>query len=323
MGRINLDDLLPMVDRFVGHWTDLNTLPGGPFESEPGYGLPALTAQRAALHTQLDDIGVKEQQAQQLHDERDGLFGVNTDPNSWYSMLLLYKPAVILRLGRNHALVGSVPNLGKVAPGSLLGIVHSFTNHWVEVNTALGATPLTLGTKTVADLTALHTALDAKLKAVTVLDDITLPRERAERDQLTGDVDEAHRLPTSIISHLENYQTYVHLTQAGTPSEASLPNIFPDGSSPLPRFDFNNSTLAPGQEKTWHVDPSLPNAAVLVLKEGAVELTQAYSATPGSTVAFTWSGVTVVDGLDTMELRDATGRTIARGTFNAGLGEPA
>lgn len=91
MGRINLDDLLPMVDRFVGHWTDLNALPGGPFESEPGYGLPQLTAQRAALHTQLDAIGTKEQQLQQLADERDALFGVNTDPNSWWSKLLLYK----------------------------------------------------------------------------------------------------------------------------------------------------------------------------------------------------------------------------------------
>jgi len=322
MGRINLDDLLPMVDRFVGHWTDLNTLPGGPFESEPGYGLPALTAQRAALHTQLDSIGVLEQQLQQLHDERDGLFGVNTDPNSWYAKLLLYKPAVMLALGRHHALVGSVPNLGSVGPGSLLGIVHRFTNHWVEVNAAL-ATPLTLGTKTVADISALHTALDAKLKTVTVLEDITLPRERAEREQLTGDVDEAHRLPTSIIAHLENYLTYVRLNFAGTPSETTLPDIFPAGGASLPRFDFNDRALGGGQHKTWHVDPSLPNAAVLVLREGAVELTQAYSATPGATVAFTWSGVTVVNGLDAMELRDATGRTIARGTFNAGLAEPA
>ena len=91
---------------------------------------------------------------------------------------------------------------------------------------------------------------------------------------------------------------------------------------PNRRWKEKNRRCA-GQEKTLIKDPSLPNAAVVFLKEGATELTQAYSATPGSTNAFTWSAVTVVDGLDAMELRDATGRTIARGTFNAGLVEPA
>ncbi len=327
MGQIPLDQLLPTVDRFVGHFTNLNTLPGGPFLSEPGYGLPQMTAQREALHTQLDLIGTLEQQLQQLMDERDALFGSSGEqPNSLWSKLLLYKATVKLNLGIRHSLVGSVPNLGTVGPGTLLGIVHRFLNHWNAVNAKLalaGAPPMTLGTLTAAEVLTAHNNIDAKIKAITVLQDITLPEERTERDQLTGDVNEDTRLPTSIINHLVNYRTYVQINFAGTPNEASLPNVFPDGSSPLPRFDFNNSTLGPGQEKTWVKDPSLPNAAVLVLREGAIELTQAYSATPGSTNAFTWSDVTVVNGLDAMELRDATGRTIARGTFNAGLVEPA
>jgi len=314
MPRIPFDELLPMVDRFVGHWTDLNTLPGGPFESEPGYGLPQLTTQRTELHTQLDGIGMLEQQRQQLADERDFMFGTSNDqPDSWWSKLLLYKPAVLLRLGRQQPLVGSIPNLGKVEPGTLLGIVHRYLNHWLEVNVTLGATPLTLGTKTVADLQTMHTALDAKLNALGVLNAITLPRERAQREQLSGDVDEAHRLPTSIISHLEGYQTFVHLNHAGTPQEASLPDIFPAGAAGLPRFKFNWRDLGGGLFKLWLIDPSLPNVAVVYLKEGAFEQTLPYGVPPGSTNAFVWNNVTVVDELDAVELHAADGTTVARG----------
>ena len=89
------------------------------------------------------------------------------------------------------------------------------------------------------------------------------------------------------------------------------------------RMPFNHKTVGNGQEKTWIKDPSLPNSAVIFLEEGAVQLTQTYSApTPGATIAqATWNGVTMVGELDTIELRDADGRTIARGTRDTGLGE--
>lgn len=66
--------------------------------------------------------------------------------------------------------------------------------------------------------------------------------------------------------------------------------------------------------------PALNDAARVHLEEGAVVLNQAYI--QGAPVqAQTWAGVTMVGELDVLELRDATGRTIARGRRDTTLAE--
>ena len=67
--------------------------------------------------------------------------------------------------------------------------------------------------------------------------------------------------------------------------------------------------------------PALTSAVLLFLKEGAVELTSPVtSTTPGSTPVHIFSDVTVIKEL---ELRDGHGLTIALGTRDSALAEPA
>ncbi len=56
-------------------------------------------------------------------------------------------------------------------------------------------------------------------------------------------------------------------------------------------------------------------------EEGAVILNQAYSIGGPPVKAQTWAGVTMVGELDVLELRDATGHTIARGRRDTTLPE--
>ncbi len=322
MGRITEVNRLPVVDAHIGHWQQADALPGGPIEIITGYGIAALQSQRTEYHTKGDEIQtLNNVTLPALRAERDDLFGVDAqdEGGAWF-YLTQYKPMAHLRLGRGHALRTTIPNVGTVNVEDYLSIIHNFLDHWKRVNTALVA-PMTLGAFAIADLQAKHDAIDAKLKEThSAKEDLNVAR--AEGEALFGDVKDTEQLDTAIITRLELYHVVIATKFPNQPIAQSLPPIFPDQPAALPRFDFNDRALGAGQHKTWHLDPSLPNAAVVFLKEGATELTQAYSATPGSTNAFTWTGVTVVADLDAMELRDATGRTIARGTKNAALGEP-
>jgi hypothetical protein len=51
----------------------------------------------------------------------------------------------------------------------------------------------------------------------------------------------------------------------------------------------------------------------ILLREGAVELTAAATVTPGQLYQLTWPGVTIVDEIDEVLLRDPTGKGLARG----------
>ncbi len=321
MGRIPEIDRLPMIDEHLSHWQQADALAGTPIEIVTGYGRTQLQAQRDAYHAKAVQIQtLDETTLPAVRGERDAIFGLNAEAvNGVWIRLTQYKAMVQALLGANHPLARSVPNLGVVTPGEYINILHRFLPHWPRVNTALGA-PMTLGTFTLANLQTVHDNLDLKIDEVTDAEtELGLGRE--QREVLIGDVPSDKREQAAIIARLELYHAVIEARFPGQPIATTLPRIFPEGGPALPRFDFKNSTLAPGQEKTLVKDPSLPNAAVVYFKEGAFEQTQPYSATPGSTNAFTWSGVTVVDGLDAMELRDADGRTIARGTFNAGLVE--
>ncbi len=326
MGRIKELDRIPMVDAHIGHWTQADALPGGPFEITPGYGLPQLTAQRTEYHTKQETIStLEETELPLLRAERDALFGISpeSDVGVWF-WLNQYKPMVALRVGRRAPLTKTTPNLGKVQVDEYVVIVDRFLDHWTRVNAAL-STPLTLGTFTRADLQAKHDQIDYKVKMVAYTQ-LTLNVDRAEREALFGDVLELERLDTSIVARLELYHAVVLTRFPNQPIANTLPRIFPEGSAGLPTFHSNHRVPQADRLMTWIEDPAMPNAAFIYLKEGAVELTQPYTqpTLPGSVVAQPeWIGVTLTDNqLDHLELRDVNGLTLARGVHDGDLPEP-
>ncbi len=320
MPRLTEAERTQLLDDHVAHWTQADALPGGPITLLGTYGLTQFQADRTTYIAKGDEILQLVATTLPLRmAERDALFGLTPDDDTGLWFWLNQYKAMVRALMPRTPLGRTAPNIGKVSIGEYLNILHRFLDHWKRVNEQLSA-PLLIGTMTLAELQARHDALHAKLLEVAgAQGDLNLARE--EREDLFGDVAEDEREDASVIARLLLYHAVIETRFPNQPIAQSLPPIFPVGGITLPRFDFNRRALAPGQEKTWVEDPSLPNAAVVFLKEGPTELTQAYSAAPGSTNAFTWNNVIVVNGLDAMELRDATGRTIARGTFNAGLAE--
>jgi len=323
MSRIGFDDVVPLIDLFLGHWALLNAEPGGPFLSEPGFGRPELTTLGTTYHDLHVLIGVLETQAENLRSQRDGVFGLDgEDPAGVWFRLRQYKPAAKLHLGVSHYLTRTFPNLGSVEPGRYPAIAHDYLEHWGEVN-AVSATPLTLGTLTYAGLQTIHANLENLQKQLAALEKPRLQTERARRDVMLGDLAEGKRSPTSIVTRLVNYRTYVQVNFVGNALVDSLPDVFPDGSASLTSFDYNLRAIGPGTLKVWFQDPLLPNAVVIALKEGTFEQTQAFTPASAPTVqVVTWTGVTVVDDIDELELRDASSRRIADGQRNVNLPEP-
>ncbi|MEY4199707.1 MAG: hypothetical protein RLZZ265_1447 [Verrucomicrobiota bacterium] len=330
MSRLNESERLTMIDLHLPHWSLADALAGGPVvlpiinpDGSPGtYARADLVAQRAAYQTLTDAIMVLEETTlPALRSERDDLFGIDgTDVDGVWIRLLSYKALVVARLGARHALARTVPNLGEVLVGQYLNIIERFHAHWLRVNAALPvAAPLVVGPLTAALLLARHVALTAKLKEVSDAE-LELSVKRADREQLFGDEAAEVREPNSIIARLLQYHATIAGNFPGQPIADTLPRIFPQEAASLPRFDFNWRDLGGGQLKTWLRDPGLADAAEVHLEEGAVTLNQAYA--QGAPVqAQTWAGVTMVGELDVLELRDATGRTIARGRRDTTLAE--
>ena len=146
-----------------------------------------------------------------------------------------------------------------------------------------------------------------------------------ERDQFFGDEPEELREETSIIARLLLYHATIRAMFPNQPIADSLPNIFPVGpETPLPTFEFNWVTQPGSQVKTWLQSPNLAGAALVAMKEGAVELTEPFDpAAPGGVQVTLWQGVLVVDELDELEVRNGDGITIARGVRNTAFAEPA
>jgi hypothetical protein len=330
MPRIPYDARLTMLDAHIGHWTEANTLAGGPviitLNTTPSstYALTDLQAGREAYQDKCDEIlELDETTLPALRSERDDFFGLNAkDKDGIWFWLSQYKENVALHVGRRHALARTVPNLAVVTPAEYLKIIQRFIDHWERVNAAFAA-PFVLGTLTLASLTTKHGLLEDKIEAVGKAE-IALAVAREEREQMFGDVAEEARLDNSLITRLEQYHGTITLKFPGEPIANTLPRIFPEQDGPLPKFKFNWRDLGGGNLKTWLADPALEDVTTLYLKEGAVEQTKPF--TPGvedTVTAQTWTGITMVGELDVLELRDGDGKTVARGNRDVGLVEPA
>lgn len=329
MSRLNETEQLTVIVTHIAHWGEANALPDGPVElalntSPPStFTLAKLQAQRVLYVGQTDAITTLEETTlPALRSERDTLFGTNAeDVNGVWFWLLQYKPNVTSWLGARHALAKTVPNLGRVFPGDYEAILKRFHAHWTRVNAA-GAAPFTLEAFTLATLKQRWDDMIAKnLEITTAEGDLLLARQ--EREDLFGDQPEEQREAGSIIAHLLLYHGRIAVKFPGQPIARTLPRIFPEEQATLPKFKFNWRDLGGGQVKTWVADPAVNAATTLFLKEGAAEQTKPF--TPGAKdtlTAQTWSNLTVVGELDVLELRNGDGRTVARGTRDAGLGEP-
>ena len=331
MSRLNENERLPMLDLQIPHYGLADALPGGPIvlpiinpDGTPGtYARADLVAQRAAYETLTDAImALAETTQPAIRSERDDLFGIDgTDVDGVWIRLLSYKPLVVARLGARHALARTVPNLGDVMVKDYLDIIERFHAHWLRVNTALPvAAPLLVGPMTAALLLARHVSVKDKLKEVSDAE-LDLSVQRADREQLFGDEAAEVREPNSIISRLLQYHATILGNFPGQPIADTLPRIFPQEAPTLPRFDYNWRDLGGGQLKTWLRNPGVADAVQAHLEEGAVTLNQSYSIGGPPVKAQTWAGVTMVGELDVLELRDATGHTLARGRRDTTLAE--
>lgn len=327
MARIKELDRLSVIDEHLAHWALANDVED-PILLILGYGRQHLFGQRQQYHTLQETIAQLEADLIAAMAQRDAIFGIGPEDSAgaWFRVKQ-FKALMIARLGPRHVLSRTVPNLGRVGAQLYPDILGRFIDHWTRVNAALGAAPLTLGTFTLANLETMRDNLAAK---ITEIDSInaTLRVRRQEREQLFGDETEEFREETSIIARLFLYHATIEAMFPGQPLADSLPEIFPAGipSTPLPTFRFNWLVLPNGDLKVWYEpsDPELDDAAVLFLKEGAMELTSPVtSTTPGSVQVHTFQDVTVVDDLDELELRDTDSLTIARGTRDTSLPQPA
>jgi hypothetical protein len=292
-----------------------------------GYGRPQLQAQRDQYFTLQQAISQFETDLEVAIASRDGLFGISPDDDdgAWFR-IKQFKALVQARLGARHVLSRTIPNLGRITPQNYQEILQRFIDHWERVNAALAPNPMTLGAFTLANLQTLATALGAKITEIDTLQ-ATLRIRRQEREQLFGDETEDVREETSIVARLTLYHAIIAAMFPNQPLADSLPDVFaPETGASLPNFSFNWIVLLNGDIKLWYVPPSpaLTNAVSLFLREGAVDATSAVTSTdPASTPVHTFSGITLVGELDELELHTAAGLTIARGTRDASLPEPA
>ena len=86
------------------------------------------------------------------------------------------------------------------------------------------------------------------------------------------------------------------------------------GAAPsLPTFGFNWQTAGTGVTVSLVVPAGVSGSVTILLREGAVELSTTASVSPGETTQVTWPNVTIVNDVDEVLLRDATGTDLARG----------
>lgn len=332
MGRIVEAERLSTADAIHGHWGEAEIINGGPISVELPDGTLVTRAQfltkRNDYHQFQDDLlEFDDTQEPLLIAEREAIWGTEPDDENgvWFH-LGLYKGMVKARLGTRHPLYKIVPNLGKVYPLTYASICHRFEDHWeqlllVKPGAAIG------GTYTRANLVTAHAAIEGKTTALTTLRDTTRPLTRAKMDRLYGDVIEKEREPDSLVAIMLAYINDIQGRFPGQPISQSLPGVFPGESgtpTPTPSLDFNYVSQPGGVLKLWFAVAGLPVGAALVfIKEGAVELTKPIQASPPNGIQVDlWDGVTLVDDLDEFEIRDVNGLTLASGTRNPALVEP-
>jgi len=324
MGRIAEEDRIEIVNEHIGHYTQWNAMAGGPFEIEPAVGIAQIIALRDLYQSVQDLVGQLLMQLVAARATRDSLFGTNSelDEGVWFR-IKMYKNMVRARLGPRHPLTRTVPNIGNVLPQNYLGILKRFSEHWTLVNAEPGP-DVTLGTFTLANLQTAHAAIEAKITEIDALE-MNLRLRREEREQLFGDEPDDVRLPGSIVAKLLIYHAVVIALNPNQPIADSLPDLFPDQSGPaVPDFPFNYVAQAGGVLKVFFAIAGIPlDAVVVFLREGAEERTALVDfAAPGGTQVILFPGITLVDDLDELELRDGDGATVARGVRDPSLPEP-
>ena len=326
MPRISEPDRLPLINAHIAHYMQAEIVNGAPILLEPLYGLPQLVAQRDQFDALGDQVLLfRETTLPNLRAQRDAIWG--TGPNDAAGVWLRftqYKTAVRTRLGPRHPLARTVPNLGDNVIERYLTIMHRFLNHWASVNAAL-ATPLTLGTFTIATLQTAHDNMETLLENIEAQEDLArLVNEQQE--QLFGDEPDDEREVTSIIAHLQLYHSFIEASFPNQPIADSLPIIFPTGpqTTPLPTFRFNWVAQGGGGVKVWFERTSQPpEATQFFLREGVSNLLLPLGPVPGSGIQVLFWSPTIVDELDVFETRDSAGITVARGVRDTSLPEPA
>jgi hypothetical protein len=322
MARISEDLRLPMINRHHAHWGQVNGALPNPLLIAGTFGIADLEGLRddyvtlATAISSLRDTGLPVRRA-----ERDGTWGLTPEDHAGvWSKLRSYRPLAKALLGARHPLARVIPNFSSVTPGNYVMIAKSFADHWTQVNAALGASPLVIGSLTLANLLTTITSLETTIREIDT-DELLLSVKREQLEQLFGDEAEDVREATSIIARLSLYHAIVQAQFAGQPLGDSLPDIFPPSSpTTLPNFDFNWVVQPTGSVKVWYEAPNPAwNATQVFLKEGADSRTEAVNA--NRTVV--WQDITIIDDLDEVEFRNADGLTVARGTRNTGLPEPA
>lgn len=322
MARLPEDLRLPMINVHLAHWPEVNAALAGPLLIAGTYGVADLELQRTEFVTLsnaivlLRDTLLPTQRAQ-----RDGAWGLTPDdPGGLWFKLKAYRPLLKAMLGARHPMARTIPNFVHITPGNYIAMCRAFIDHWTQVNAGLGASPLILGTFTLANLQTATTNLEVLIRAVDN-NELLLKVQREQLEQLFGDEADDVREPTSIIARLSLYHATVLALFAGQPLGDSIPDIFPPNTpTALPTFGFNWAMQPDGTLKVWYsaVDPAW-NATQVFLKEGAD--TRLEPITPTRVVL--WPALTVLDDLDDVELRDAAGLTVARGTRDSSLPEPA
>ena len=246
------------------------------------------------------------------------------DDGVWFR-LTQYMAMVRARLGAKHPLAHTVPNFGDLNISRYLTVTQQFLDHWERVNAAL-PTPLRLGTFVLASLQTAYTNLDTKIKAVES-SETSAASKRAEREQLFGDEAEELREETSIVARLVLYQATLSAMFPNQPIGDTLPPIFPSsGSLSVASFAFNWVAQPGGIVKAWYAAPTLALTAAeqVFFKEGEFDAAAPVTGTtPGTIQVHNFTGVTIVGELDELELHNAADLTVARGTRDAGLPEPA
>lgn len=338
MGRLNEDERGEVTTGYKGHWEEADALgdpilivaPDPEVPGDPGFGRPqfvALVDQYEALTEEIAEL--VEGELPTLRSERDALFGKdNEDFGGVWFRLLQYKMLVKARLGTRHPLFDTVPNIGDVTPDNLLKILDRFIRHWTRVNAAL-ASPLVLGdpepdSLSLEQLIQRRDDIDAKIERIDDIETSELPHKRAQREALFGDVSEKKRLETSIIARMLLYRVIIESRFPGQPIALSLPEIFPgESTASLPTFRYFFTQTAEGDVILWFLMPDgVVGVVAVFMKEGVEEFSTVVSLEPGQSQQVTWPGVTIVDGVDEVTLRDEEDRDVAIGVEDPTLPDP-
>lgn len=331
--RLAEKEVRPTVEKHLGHWQNLETQTGAPFQPVPGLTIPVLTARLEEWETlgaEIEDGG--KSRFDVLYAQRDAFWGQNAkDPSGAWYWLGFYKKGqgnalkTLPHSTQTAALAGLAPALSNNSTGAIPGLFEKFVAHWTRVDAALvagGKAPLKIGQN--FDLAALKTAQTGWNDAQSQIEELKgqVPQWHAERDLVLGDFAEADREADSLISMLYNYHFGVETQFPGSTYAQTLPRIFPAQPSDKepPHFAFNFASDQSGTSVWFHVEVG-NQAQTLFLKEGAETFVKPFEASEGwHTIEF--PGLQIAEELDRLEWRGENNQILAWGKRDENLPKP-